>query len=91
MDHGHRVRWYDLTGREQYEWYEAWMDNNRTHLGVEAETRGLRGTHPARIPETVAGIQAAIERSLTAVRHRPVGHVIPQNQWDDVSRRLGFD
>ena len=73
------------------EWYEAWMDNNRTHLRVETETRGLRGTDPVHIPGTVAGVQAAIEHNPTAVRRHPAGHVIPQNQWDDIARRLGFD
>ena len=29
MDAGHRVKWYDLTGREQWEWYEVHTEQER--------------------------------------------------------------
>ena len=86
MDNGHRVKWYNLTGREQWEWYEAFLRCGETHVRNEAETHGLRGTDLGRIT-TVAQLHQAGQRSPGSVRQRPANHPIAQQAWD-VARNL---
>ena len=88
MDDGSRRPWMDLTGREQFEWNDAWNACNRTHLRNEPMTRGLAGTDDARIPNDAAGVQDVLLRSPTARRRRHAGHALQQNQWDDIARQL---
>jgi len=81
QDEGHRVVWYDMTGREQFEWYEAFLAAGKTHNRV-ALTVGLRGTNLARLV-TRAQVQAALLRSPSLSRRRPAHHVVPNHQWPD--------
>ena len=90
MDDGHRVKWYNLTGREQYEWYDAYNRSNKTHLRNEAETRGLRGTNLNDITDQVS-LVAAMDRSPSLAHRHPHAHVIPQHQWNDVVQDLFGD
>lgn len=90
MDDVARVKWYNMTGREQYEWYRAWERAGRTHTRVTNETDGLKGTDLARIT-TQAELTAAMIRSPSlGRRHRPNGHAIIQADWDETVQRL-FD
>ena len=88
MDEGHRVKWYDLTGREQYEWFECWSNHGRGYQRIQ-ETVGLCGTNLNRIT-TVAALTAATMRSPSLKDCRPAGHPIPAGQWTNVARNLGF-
>lgn len=88
MDDNVREKWYNLTGREQFEWYRAWERANRTHLRNAAATKGLRGTDLRRIT-TTAELGAVLTRSPSlGRRERPTGHPINQNDWNGVVRRL---
>lgn len=89
MDNGHRVKWYNLTGREQFEWYDCWTAQARTHLRNENATRGLRGTDVSQLT-TQNEVRDALVRSPSLSRRRPHGHAIPQNQWNDLVQNL-FD
>lgn len=90
MDDVAREKWYNLTGREQYEWYRAWERANRTHLRAGAETKGLRGTDLSRIT-TQAELNTAMTFSPSlSRRERPTGHLVTQHDWDEVRNRL-FD
>jgi len=94
MDHGHRVKWYNLTGREQWEWYRCWIRCGKVHTRREAESRGLNGTNLHRI-ENRQELEAALTNSASlADRRRPSGHTIERRQWDtavrSVARRLDF-
>ena len=90
MDVGHRVKFYDMTGQEQYEWHECWCRNAKTHLRVEPQTRGLRGTNLGRITD-VQGLEAALVRSPSASRRRPATHALNEQVWVGTARRLGFE
>ena len=85
MDNGHRVLWYDLTGREQFEWYTCWTLVDRTWLRMEVETRGLRGTDLNRITNAAA-LQAAMVTSPTLRNRQPAHH--PVADWNGVARNL---
>lgn len=87
MDLNHRVRWYDLTGREQYEWYSCWNNLGRPYRRIANETRGLRGTDLADLTD-VASVTVAMARSPSLSRRRPVAHAVPNAAWDDVARAL---
>ena len=87
MDDGFRVKWYNLTGREQYEWYRAYERSNGTHLRNVAETRGLRGTNVNDITDQVS-LTRAMENSPSLATRYPQGHVISPQEWDDVRVNL---
>lgn len=97
MSEGHRVKWFDLTGRKQYEWFECWDDNGCPFQELApALTLGFRGTDLGQIT-TADMAQAAIQRSPTARGRRPEGHAIGQAAWinaanaaDSAKRRLAF-
>ena len=42
MDPGYRIQWPDLTGREQYEWFDCWERAGRTHLRMPDSLRWPR-------------------------------------------------
>ena len=91
MDLGHRVKWYDLTGREQFEWYDAFEACGYTHLRNEPNTRGLRGTDLSAIT-TQDQLAQVVPRSASISRRRPNGHTITQDDWNaTVNRLLEFD
>ena len=90
MDDGFRIKWRNLTGREQYEWYRAYDRCNGTHLRVAAETRGLRGTNINAITDQ-ASLTRAMENSPSLARRRSPNHIIPQHEWDDVRMDLFGD
>ena len=93
MDPRHRVQWPDLTGREQYEWFECWERAGRTHLRMANATRGLRGTDLDRLT-TVHNVQAAMANSPSLATRRPAQHRINEDDWAnaanaaDVARQL---
>ena len=93
----HRVTWQNMTGREQYEWYEAWLASGGENAWVRdaAQTDGLCGTDLTRIPDQ-PGLQAAVLRSPSITRRqRPNAHVVDQGAWDTtldtVSRALNYN
>jgi hypothetical protein len=91
MDDTHAVKWYDLTGREQFEWFTCWNDNNKTYQRVDGSL-GLRGTDPDRIT-TRDELRAAMTRSPGLARRRPRGHSVRRDDWyaiEDLVRVL-FD
>ena len=84
----HRVKWYNLTGREQCEWIEVWMELGQPHDRRANQTLGLRGTDILRI-HTEAVLQQAMERSPTLVSRRPPEHPeLTQEQFTTVNRNL---
>jgi hypothetical protein len=84
----HRVKWYDLTGREQCEWIEVWMELGQPHDRRADMTVGLRGTDVLRI-HTEAALQQAMQRSPTLVNRRPANHPdLTEDQFDNCNRQL---
>jgi hypothetical protein len=88
MDDGDRVPWPELTGREQYEWYEAWRRCDKGYVRREEQTRGLKGTNIlGRVPN-MATLRAAMPDSPSLARRRPAAHPIPQGAWENVARSI---
>ena len=87
QDNGHRIEWCEMTGREQYEWYQAFINSGKTHLRHAANTRGLRGTNLNAIT-TQAGLTQAFTNSPSARSRRPANHVVPDAGWENVARAL---
>ena len=83
MDVGHSIPWYDMTGREQYEWYSVWEHHNHTYQRIP-QTLGLRGTNLARIADP-ATLRIALTHSPSLSRRRPANHNIQPNAWQDLS------
>ena len=71
MDNGKRTKWSEMTGREQFEWVEAWEAHDCTHRRVEG-TKGLRGTNLSTLTTTNA-IEAALVVSPSSFKRRPMG------------------
>ena len=80
MDACTRVKWYDLTGREQWEWYQAWLRTDQSHLRVVNETRGLRGTDISVITTVEEIRQAMIVSPLFARSPKP--NHINEDSWN---------
>lgn len=95
MDPAHAVQVPDMTLREIWEWFEAYVRCGRTHQRRADETRGLRGTDMGAITNNDQ-LRAAIARSPTASRRRPANHAIAEDDWnrisqaDPVARLLNF-
>jgi len=87
QDDGHRVVWCELTGREQFEWFNCWVARGRTFERREEFTRGLKGTDLDRITD-VAGLRTALTRSPSLSRRRPANHAVPANDWNGLVRQL---
>ena len=83
-----REKWFNMTGREQFEWYRAWERAGRTHLRNEAETNGLRGTDLGRITTRQELNNAMVLSPSLGRRGRPNGHAVNQNDWDEITARL---
>jgi hypothetical protein len=75
MDNGHHMKWTDMTGLQQYEWFEAWKHCSCTHQHHEDETHGLAGTNLSILNEPTA-LEAAMMMSPSLGKHRPDGHPI---------------
>ena len=92
QDQGHRVLWLDMTGRQQYEWFDAWVGCGKTWVRNAPMTRGLVGTDVAvRIPTQNDLRTAALMISPTVVRRRPPNHpTLTQNDFDTVRVQLGL-
>jgi hypothetical protein len=89
MDRDYRIKWYNLTGREQWEWYRCWISCGRDHNRREPETRGLAGTDLHRIVNRHE-LEAALTVSPSlAERRRPSGHTIEDRRWRTVVRSVG--
>ena len=82
----HRVLWPDLTGREQHEWYQAFMRLKRTAARHES-TLGLRGTDLSRFTNA-AEVRAAVARSPTLAVRRPDNHAVTEDEWPQPQRLL---
>jgi len=89
MDNGYRVKWTDMTGQQQYEWFEAWNRCSRTHQRREDETRGLAGTNLSVLAEPPA-LEAAMMMSPSLGKRRPDGHPIAEDDWNAMAKRLTF-
>ena len=87
MDDGSRIKWYDMTGRQQWEWYQAWLNSAQTHLRTENNTRGLKGTDLT-VLVNVDQLRDAMLRSPSLARYPKPNH-IPQNRWN--AARNGLD
>ena len=89
MDNGHRVRWSNMTGQEQWEWMDAHARCGFAHNRNVHETRGLRGTDLAQIT-TVAELTDVITRVSPSIqrRGRPAGHPVAANDFNNVVRNL---
>lgn len=88
MDDNACEKWYNMTGREQYEWYRAWERAGRTHLRTPDKTIGLRGTDLNRIKTQADLNNAMIFSPSLGRRNRPTGHAVTQDEWDDIRKRL---
>lgn len=88
MDDRYRVPWPDLTGREQAEWLEAWERSNRNYQRREQLTRGLRGTDLARLQDRDS-VTEAMRTTPSLSRRRPIGHVVPEDDWNEAARDAG--
>lgn len=86
-DAGHRVAYHEMTGMEQWEWHDAWIRCNRTHIRVEQETRGLCGTDLTCVQNAVQ-LREALLRSPSSAHRRPANHVIGQGVWNNTVRQL---
>ncbi len=84
-----RVKWYDMTGREQFEWYEAWKANGKTHdvTNNPDSVLGLRGTDISTI-STADQLTAALTVSPTLATRRPADHTLDQPTWNNARRSL---
>ena len=85
QDAADRVLWYNMTGREQFEWYQAFEANGRTHARV-AGTTGLRGTNLNAL-NTPGALAAAVAVSPSLAERRPNHHPVPPALWP-VARQL---
>ena len=84
---GRPVKWADMTGQEQWDWYTVW----KTKCGCgwtrnEEHTRGLRGTSLTRIPDQNALTVAMETAPSLRKRKRPDDHTITAEQWDGVKQ-----
>jgi hypothetical protein len=86
MDNGSRVKWYDMTGRQQWEWYQAWLTSGQTHLRTENNTRGLKGTDLT-VLVTVEQIRAAMVLSPSLARSPKPNHIL-QYRWNEARNGL---
>ena len=86
MDPNVRVFSWELTGREQHEWYKAFQRAGKATVRV-ADTVGLRGTDLTRLT-TAAEVNAAVRFSPTLARRRPDNHAVSANDWPQVQRML---
>ena len=75
-----RVKWQELTGLEQWEWFKGWEANGKTHARCADATLGLRGTKLKRITNEEQ-LQKAILCSPSAKKRRPVDHTIGEDVW----------
>jgi len=80
MDDNYRERWYDLTGREQCEWYKAFEACQFNHVRNVERTRGLRGTNISLLTTTQQLAEAA-QISPSIVLRRPQTHPVPAANW----------
>ena len=93
QDGGHQVSWSEMTGREQYEWFEAWERSGRSHARMEQETRGLRGTDIFTRITTRQELDAALGVSPSLSRRAPdaqANHQVAANEWDEAVRTIRF-
>ena len=88
MDPGHEVKWYNMTGLEQYEWFRKYCEGGKTDAWL-ANTVGLRGTDLSRL-DTQASLNAAMAYSPSLSRRRPANHAIAAGNWPLEPRALEF-
>ena len=88
MDPGHEVKWYNMTGLEQYEWFRKYCEGGKTDVRI-ANTVGLRGTDLSRLTDQAA-LDAAAKYSPSLSRRRPPNHAIAAANWPVEPRALDF-
>ena len=87
----HRCKWEDMTGKEQYEWIQAWhVAGKESYQRDEAATNGLRGTDITARITTVAQLDAAMNVSPSLVNRRPDGHNLTAADFQSARRRLHY-
>jgi len=89
MDNNSRVKWTELTGQQQYEWYEAWERCECTYERVENQTRGLMGTDVTTLT-TPHAIEDAMLLSPSLGKRRPDAHPVDEDTWNEMAKRLSF-
>jgi len=89
QDRGHRIKWSEMTGRQQFEWYDAYVRSGCVHTRVEAETRGLVGTNCTEI-DTTDKLADALPRSPSLARRRPATSPVTADEWANVARELAY-
>jgi hypothetical protein len=89
MDNEYRVKWTDLTGQQQYEWYEAWERCECTYDRVENQTRGLMGTDVSTLT-TADAVEDAMILSPSLGKRRPDAHPVDDATWNAMAKRLSF-
>jgi len=89
MDNEHRVKWSDMTGQQQYEWFEAWERCEQTYQRNENETRGLAGTNLGVLNDAPA-IKGAMLLSPSLGKRRPEEHPVNEETWNAMAKRLTF-
>ena len=82
MDAGHRCKWYNMSGSEQWEWIEVWNANDQPDNRLaDDQVYGLRGTNLGRIT-TQEELNEAVDRSPSLLyRARPTTHSLTEAQW----------
>ena len=101
-DKGHRLKWNDLTGKEQEDWIKLFRSNGETHTRLpDADTNGFKGTNPGRV--TDANLQDILTRTPRfkgEIERIGVFHDndnprspyrISQDNFDNVVGQLNFD
>ena len=87
MDNDWRILWRELTGEQQWEWYNVWVACGKDYRRFEPETRGLAGTDLYRIRNRQEFTAALRHSPSLADRPRPRGHNISERRWRSSSRR----
>jgi len=85
----HRVKWSELTGEEQYEWYTVWLNHGKSHLRIP-ETVGLRGTNLDNIT-TIDALETAMGLTPSLKRRRTNTHALTEAEWTATKQRLEFE
>jgi len=89
----HRLHWWEMTGRERFEWYKAFVAAEYTPQRVEQFTLGLRGTDIDLIT-TPAQLRAAALRSPSLVSEgredERDAHPLANNHWTTAKRHIMF-
>lgn len=79
-----RMRYSDMTGREQYEWTEAWKHSSEGFHQNEQRTLGLVGTDLHSI-RTSKQLRDCLNRSPSLRNRRPRHHILSKSKWEQAA------